>query len=472
MSFVSMGSRRPRLRCPLSLRLLGCLGLAGGLMVVLESLAVAGERQSLASGQYRGANIVLIEVPEVRRDHLGCYGYRRPTSPRLDAMAQEGIRFEHVVAAAPWCVPGKLAVWTGIYPSAHGVLNKFSQDAAGQAVPASLSPAIPTFPELLKQAGYTLMGFTGDMGVAGAFGFSRGFDRYVDDRELGGLDYTVPLAIDWLTQQRQEPFFLFVQGYSAHGLFVPAEGYRRTFAKGYRGPLTGSKEEQKLFRERSLALRFGTEGSPASNLGFSRADQRFYVDLFDEKVQATDQWIGRLLDALDELQLTDRTIVVFFAGHGDEFFDHGFLDHAATLYEELIHVPLIITLPGWGAGHVVRSQVRMVDLFPTLFALLGLTHHDVTGVSLLPILNGQPMALLGFSETQYRLLTHQSAVVTPDHRYKLIYTHGTQRRELYDLARDPGERHDVAAARPEIADALEEELWRLLQAMRPTQKTP
>lgn len=428
--------------------------------------AAGAERFPIQAGRYKGYNVVLIEVPEVRRDHVGCYGYRRPTTPYLDAMAKRGFRFERVVAAAPWCVPGKLAVWTGMYPSAHGVVNRFVQDAQGQIVPASLSPSIPTFPEWLKEAGYAVMGFTGDAGVGGTFGFSRGFDQYVDDRELAGLDYTVPLAMAWLRTARKEPFFLFVQGYTAHGLWVPPGGYKRVFAKRYRGTLTGSKEEQKRFRERGLALRFGLDGTPkAPRLAFSPEDRQFYLDLYDEKVQDTDRYIGELLESLKDLKLDERTIVIYFSGHGDEFFDHGFLDHAATLYEELIDVPMVMTLPGMTRGRVVPSQVRTIDIFPMVFDLLGLAHPSVTGVSLLPALNGQPQELVGFSETEYRLFTHQSALVDPAHRYKLIYTHETGRQELYDLAHDPNEQHNLAAQQSELAATLERRLKEILRGM-------
>jgi arylsulfatase A-like enzyme len=431
------------------------------LLLGLAATAGAEEgRPAIAHGAYQGYNVLLIEVPEVRRDHVSSYGYGRPTTPRLDALAREGVRFEHVVAAAPWCVPGKLAVWTGRYPFEHGVVNKFAAGPDGEAVTATLPAAVPTFPELLREAGYAVVGFTGDAGVGGAFGFSRGFERYVDDREMAGLGYSVPLALAWLREERREPFFLWVQGYDAHGLSVPEGGYTRAFAKDYRGALTGSREEQKAFRERGLALRFGTDGPRAASLGFSPEDQAFYVDLYDEKLQAMDAWLGRLLDGLAAEGLAERTLVIYFAGHGDEFFDHGFLDHAATLYEEQIHVPMVWRLPGGTPGAVVPAQVRTVDIFPTLFALLGLPHPPVTGVSLLAHLSGQGSALEGFSETSYRLFTHQSALVTADRRYKLIYTHESQARELYDLQQDPGERRNLAAADPATADRL---LARLLE---------
>lgn len=434
-----------------------------------EAVGAAAEgRAAITAGQYRGANVIFIEFADVRRDHLGCYGYARPTTPHLDALAKRGIRFEHVVTAAPWCVPGKNAIWTGLYPSAHGVVNKYEIDEAGGVRRARLADTIPTFPELLKrQAGYTLVAFTGGAGVSGVSGLDRGFDLYNEGPDLSGFDVTVPRAVDWLRTEFKEPFFMFLQGYTAHGQAAPpAGGYQRVFAADYQGPLTGSAEEFKRFREESLKQRYNKEGPGLKRLPFNPEDEAFYVALYDERIQEADRWVGRFLEALNALKLNERTIVVFFAGHGDEYFDHGFIDHGTNLYEEVIDVPLIITLPGMTEGRVVASQVRTIDLFPTTFELLGLSHHPVTGVSILPAMNGKPLSLVGFSETEYRLFTHKSALIAPDHRYKLLFTHETGERELYDLAKDPHEQHNLAQRKRRLTDQLEQQLFAIRLGMK------
>jgi arylsulfatase A-like enzyme len=158
----------------------------------------------------------------------------------------------------------------------------------------------------------------------------------------------------------------------------------------------------------------------------------------------------------------DHTILVLYSGHGDEYFDRGFLDHGTTLYEETIHVPLFVAVPGMQEGRVVESQIRTVDLFPTVFDLLGLSSPPVTGVSVLPALNGRRRDLVGVSETEYRLFTHKSALVTADHRYKLIYTHDSRQTELYDLVKDPQERKNLVTDHPQLAKQLQDQLMALL----------
>ncbi len=422
-----------------------------------------GASRPIPQGAYAGANVILIELNPLRWDHVGLYGSSRGLTPMLDAFSSNAIRFEQAIAVAPWCVPGKLAMWTGLYPTTHGMHNKLMTSASGEVVPAVLSSTIPTYPEALKAAGYAVVGFTGDAGVAGSFGFNRGFDRYVDDREFGGLDYAAPLAIEWLKTHTQQRFFLWLNGYDAHWHYEPPGGYQKRFCATYRGRLTGRVEERKLLDDRILETRF-TKDAP-SGLGFSSEDKAFYEALYDEKVQDADARLGRFLKSLDELGLTKNTIVVMFSGGGDEYFDHGFLGHGLTLYEEILHVPLLMRLPDRDAQQAISQQVRLFDVFPTLFDLLGIRFdHPVQGVSLLPALNGQPLGLEAMAETRFRLSTHQYALRTADSHYKLIYSQAPSKRvELYDLWKDPHEQDNIAAKQPRLTDELEQRLFQIIR---------
>jgi len=392
------------------------------------------------------------------------YGSTRGLTPVLDTFARRAIRFDQAIAVAPWCVPGKLAMWTGLYPTAHGMHNRFMTSATGETVSATLSSKIPTYPEALKAAGYAVVGFTGDAGVTGSFGFNRGFDRYVDDREFGGFDYSVPLAIEWLKAHQGQRFFLWLNGYDAHWGYRPSGGYQRRFAPAYQGPLTGAADEQKRFQEQSLQMRFAMD-KPVKDMGWSVEDQAFYEALYDERVQAGDARLGIFFRTLEEFGLMKNTIIVVFSGGGDEYFDHGFLGHGATLYDEVLHVPLFMKFPGQDTERVIPDQVRLFDVFPTLFDLLGLSfHHPVDGVSLQPLLNGESMQLPAMAETRFRSFTHQYALRTADGHYKFIYTEAPAKRvELYDLSNDSHEQHNIASQQPRITYDLEQGLFTIVR---------
>ena len=445
---------------------IGAALIAGGLLAMAGCQPSHGARDKpMLHGDFAGSNVILIEVNPLRYDRVGLHGSTRGLTPLLDAFGRRSVRFEQAIAAAPWCFPGKLAMWTGRAPSAHGMHNKYTVSSTGAPVLATLARSIPTYPEALKAAGYAVVGFTGDAGVAGMWGFNRGFDRYIDDREFGGLDYAAPLALEWLRAHQGQRFFLWLNGYDVHWHYVPPKGYQRRFAKEYHGPLTGSVEEEQRVQDLSLERRFAADGS-SDDLKFSAADRAFYEALYDEKVQDADARLGQFLRDLEAMGLLKNTMVVVFSGGGEEFFDHGFLGHGPTLYDEIIRVPLLMKFPGRESARVIRGQVRLFDVFPTLMDLLGLPFaHPVEGVSLRPLLNGQPLNLPAVSETRFRLFTHQYALRTADGRYKVIHTKTPVRRlELYDLSEDPREQRNIASQQPRLAYELEQQLFRIVRA--------
>jgi len=411
-------------------------------------------------------NVIVISMDAVRYDRTGLGPAPTPWTPNLDRFARESVVFHQATSAAPWTVPSHMAMWTARWPTRHGMVNKLRPDpATGGTVEATLDPAIETYPDRLRAAGYTAVAFTGGAGVSGRFGFGRGFATYLDDRRFAGMDYAAPPAVAWLRARSPEagPFFMFLHGYDVHGQ-CPLEGLdRATVSPTYQGALDGSIAENARLREQGLAA-VRTPGEAASLRGVIDADDgRFLRDVYDRKLARADARLGAFLDELRARDLLDRSIVAVVSDHGDEFMEHGHIDHGHTLFEEQLHVVMMIRYPRGEGRRAVPTPVRTLDLFPTIFDALGLRGpDDVDGESL----RANPTtARPVFAESDYRLFVHHRMVRVGD--YKLILDMGDDEVTLFDVAHDPGEQRNLAAREPERRAEME----RLLDTWLGRQRT-
>jgi choline-sulfatase len=387
-------------------------------------------------------NVILISLDALRYDHTG-YGGGTRNTPYLDQLAEESVVFSDAVSAAPWTLPSHMAVWTGRWPSIHGVTNKLEPLAGGGWADASLSPGIETYPDMLARAGYKTAAFTGGAGVSGRFGFNKGFETYLDDRKFAGLDYSMPAALKWLEENRGERFFLFLHGYDTHGQY-PLPGPELESIP-YDGRLDGSVEEQAELREQGLETITEPGMSPDLTGELSSKDADFLKAVYALKVRDADQRVGTFISKLKSMGLYENTVIMVMSDHGDEFLEHGGLDHGISLYQEQIHVVMMIRFPGYGRRQDISETVRTIDLFPTVFDALGQQGPaGVDGVSLLPLLRGQSWDAGIFSETDYRLFVNHRMV--RDGQYKLILDLQDGKKELYDLTADPGEQHDISSS--------------------------
>jgi len=409
-------------------------------------------------------NIILISLDALRWDRTGISGNKDGLTPNLDQFADQAVVFHEATTAAPWTLPSHMSVWTGRWPSVHQVTNKLRPLSGGQMVETSLSPGIDTYPDLLIRSGRTAVAFTGGAGVQAKYGFGRNFETYLDDRYFGGLDYAIPPALTWLKGHLDQPFFMFLHGYDVHGQFDLPQAHIDTIG-GYSGALNGSKTEQAELREKGLE-NIKAPGDPAHLHGtLDQKDVAFLAEVYDHKVRATDERLGAFLSQLKTLGLFDRSIIIVMSDHGDEFMDHGGLDHGATLYEEQLHVAMMIHFPGYSRRHDIKTPVRTVDIFPTVFAAMGLEGPStVDGKSLLPLMRGQSMDLPVYAETDYRLFVHQR--MRREGKYKLILDLLDGKRELYDLEADPGETRDLSSGDPRRTYEMEQALRKWMDASK------
>jgi arylsulfatase A-like enzyme/TolA-binding protein len=425
------------------------------------------ERRRIAFLQKDNPNIVLISIDTLRADHLSCYGYSKKTSPHIDKLAEEGTLFSQNISAAPWTTPSHMSIFTSLYPILHEV-NEMRKRLDEKRV---------TLAEVLKKNGYTTAAFiSAPTMLPYELGFGQGFDLYDDytvtfdihfnlfrknERKLTNNDHPInPLThwmvTNWLERNHKKSFFIFLHYWDPHYEYEPPPPYNRMFNPDYKGEITGNVEGVKL--------------------GMDEEDFNHIVSLYDGEIRYTDEYVGLFLQKLKELNLLDKTLIILTSDHGEEFLEHGGSMHGKTLYDELIHVPLIIRYPSLiPKGEVISAQVRTVDIMPTILALLGISIKEkIDGLSLLPLIQKEKRNKReAFSETYPCLKSLRTEEL------KFINNLKKEEKEFYDLSKDPKEKTNLIGEREEakifdqnLANWMnsQEELLASLPKSRPTSK--
>ena len=406
-------------------------------------------------------DVVLISMDCLRYDRTGLAAGNEGRTPNLEALAASSVVFHDAMSPAAWTVPAHMAVFSGRWPTRHGLVNKLAPDPADptKMVDARVSDDVPLWSETLMKAGWLGAAYTGDAGVSARFGYGRGFSAFVDDKKFGGMDHSGPPAVAWLQENKDGRLFLFFHGYDVHGQApLPADVSARSVMPGYAGPMDGSIEEQAKLREQALATIQKPGQDPTLDGVVTADDWAFLLAIYDKKAQIADARMAQVVQTLKDTGVWDHAIVALMSDHGEEFGEHGSIDHGYSLYQEQLHVPMMLHFPGQTERVDVRETVRTIDLFPTIFDALGLPPVEGSdGASLLPFLNGEadpPGPLL--AETDYRLYAHLRAIRKGDLKLILDLEDGTV--QLFDLAKDPGEKTDLAKERAREASELEQEL--------------
>ena len=401
-------------------------------------------------------NVIVIGVDTLRADHVHAFGYPLDTTPTIDALAAKGYSFTDAISASNWTVPSFMSIMTGVFPSVHKVTNKYSVFTPTTQTLTNLhtlSPSIQTLAQQMKNAGYATGGFTGDAGVSGKFGYNQGFDAYTDEKAFGGFDNSMPHALSWLDSlPKDKKFFMFFHGYDLHGQYDLPANERIFVPKDYTGPYTGSPAEEAKLREAIL--------TPAG-ISLTPADVALWKGLYDSKVHAADAEIAAFLSELDKRGLLAHTVIVVIADHGEEFYEHGGIDHGQSLYDELVHVPLIIDIPGSQGGEVIPGQVSTMDIAPAILNIVGVrpTSAFASQTAGRPNLVSylQNPATPGYdvyTETDYRDYTHERSIRTVD-GWKYIITLESGKEQLYNLTTDPGETKNLIGVADDAQKAEE-----------------
>lgn len=342
----------------LSISLIVCIGLSiiqfdfSAVPTKVEHPAVA------ARGNPNGPNIILVTIDTLRADHLGCYGYKRPTSPFLDSLAAEGTRFADASSAAPWTKPSTATILSGYYPSRHGALYHGSL--------LNTPDNGKTLAEVFQEKGYVTAGFVSNPNIKKMFKFDRGFDEFFDSpaedtltqaavrdsvfgyilKELSRYQFNWKYrndaaeinrhALAWLDNNKDRRFFLYLHYIDPHEPYSPPADYEKQFAQNHGWTFHNDRK------------------------------RRVGVDLYDGEIRYNDDQLKIVGDKLKSSNIWDNTIIIVTSDHGEEFFEHGALGHGFSLYQEVIHVPLLMRGPGITKNMVVESPVGLVDLASTV----------------------------------------------------------------------------------------------------------
>ncbi|MBS3055149.1 MAG: sulfatase [Candidatus Aenigmarchaeota archaeon] len=284
--------------------------------------------------------VKIVAFDAVQASHVSAYGYPIKTTPNLDNFSKDAILFKNPTSPAPWTIPTYISWFTSMNPSEHKVVNRFSVYNPPTTVIANLrtlTPTTITLAEIMKENGYATVGFTGDAGARGMQGNTIGFDIYMDTPAgFNGFDYSIPLALSWIKNNTNKKFFMFVHGYDSHGQYDLKNFTQRFVNFNYTGKFKGTVQEQAALREEGLANGF---------IGLTENDIKFWRAWYDEKINDADARFGTFINELKKLRLLDKTIIIVSSDHGTELYEHKRFDHGHTLYQELIHVPLIIWAP-------------------------------------------------------------------------------------------------------------------------------
>ncbi len=431
------------------------------------------QRRLVSSGT---PNVLLVSIDTLRPDHLGCYGYRRDTSPAIDRLADQGVRFSTVASASSWTLPAHASLVTGLYPATHGAWRMANP----------ILPEVTTLAQLLQRSGMTTCGMVSFHLLSAGYGFARGFDTYRElHKEAGGglrqvrAEEVANRAIHWIGDNRTEPFFLFLHFFDPHWDYDPPPPYDRIYNPDYRGEITGAygsllkyiKYRPATPGKRGKASALVAEPGMEREVTIAREDLDQVLALYDGEIRYTDHHLGRVIDALRLFGLLEKTLVVVTGDHGEEFMEHGSLEgHAWTMYEEVTRVPLVMRFPdGLGGGRTVERQVRNIDIMPTILDWLQLNGPPaLEGKSLLPAIREtcsieggcKMVPEVAFGETRRFKLTRASARSTSGR--KVIFTNGGAAVEYFDLNRDPGEQVNLREA---VGDPPHEEFVRLEESL-------
>ncbi len=405
------------------------------LLPVLLVLATA-----VAALWWRGRGpegFVLISIDTLRADHLGAYGYPLDTSPFFDEFAERGTLFEKAFVQLPGTLPSHMSIFTGLYPMEHGV---YPPDSV-------LSEEISTLPEMFQRAGYRTAAFSEGGYVAGRYGFSRGFDVYDDigKSKPGGAAETVRRALEFVDSLKgDDRFFIFLHTYEVHDPYMAPEGY---------GSWPGPPPD--IWQPSGANLTAASKGE----LSFDSEDLEYFVSLYDASLRFVDDQLRRFVEHLWDRGVSRDSWVVITSDHGEEFFEHGSLVHR-QVYAETLHVPLLIRRLGQRRGTRVRSLVESVDIAPTLFELADLEDPaaSFSGRSLVSALKNPAEVIR--SQAYAENLTSPTRTLLEsreDGLFQLLVTRfpDSERRELFDLSRDPAALRDLSGTRRALARDLE-----------------
>jgi arylsulfatase len=327
-------------------------------------------------------NVILITISSLRADHVSCLGYDRQTTPNFDEFAKKNILFNNAFATSSWQMPAVGSIFTSLYPTEHGATH----------VNKKLDPKIQTLAGTLKENGFYTAGFSCNPRLTGEYGFDRGFDFYDDYSVLMMFstlsfgkedsfdinkrrtnDLINDAAMRWLTNNTNRPFFLFVHYYDNHWDYLPPKPYDSLYDLNYHGDINGTEiAREPLYSNRPLDK-----------------DVTHIISLYDGEIRQTDYDLGEMLTFLKKQGRFEDSLIIIMSDHGQQFYEHGHTSHHG-IFDELIRVPLAVSVPDVNEHKLINSLASGVDIMPTILDYAGLpVPVQCRGQSLRPLVEGK-----------------------------------------------------------------------------------
>lgn len=477
----------------LPLTALSCVVLLTALVSASLALDAPPRIPAAKAASQSRPNVLLVVLDTVRADHLSVYGYKRQTTPYLEALARETVLFRNAISASDMTLSSHGSLFTGLYPSWHGA-------HLTRSVPQPLDPSFRTLAEILSDNGYTTMAVLANCAyLRPAFGLNQGFDLYdvrtpvsasAASREClrgllsRGLNHFVSTAEFFRSYRRGDeitgdalrifnamhgrgsPFFLTLNYMDTHDPYIPPPPYNDLFP-GRNPKFDHLGRVTELHRELALLQTSAT----------TAADLRHIDSQYDGALAYEDAEVKRLLDGLKQAGLYDNTLIVVTSDHGEALGERSFLGHSSSVHQELVHVPLLVKYPGStspSAGQPIETITSGVDIMPTVL--------DVAGIAIPPNLQGQslrklsaqaPGLVLAESFPNYLARLKQRSDLGQRAIYQGHWKYigsTTGQKELYNLSDDPKELQNLYKSEDPVSRKFSEELDQWLQAI-PNRKT-
>jgi len=408
------------------------------ILVAVAAVIVAAAFLWMEKRPSKPQYIFLFTMDALRRDHLGCYGYSLNTSPLTDRLAAQGFLFEDAVTQASWTTASVATIVSSTFPCQHGLRMRPSDRTPFGGLDTN-------FIKMLSSLGFKTASFMGGISMK---------------EKIPAVELTDE-ALRWLKQNRDSKCLVWIYSYETHFPYVATEDCLRRLDPGYQGPYALRFADMEVLKQARLG-RF-------AETGLTQADVRHLRALYDCQIMSSDRAVGVLVDSLRAWGCLEKSMIVIFADHGEEFLEHGTLEHGQNLYETTLRVPLVVFCPALRAKPKrIPGQVGLIDIGPTVFDLLGIEKPaSFEGRSLAPLMSsrfpapgdtsrpcGLPASCLVAEAIAHR--PEVKALRCPP--WKLIFDPFFGASELYDLSADPRETRNLIDLKTDVAARLTQTL--------------
>ena len=379
----------------------------------------------------RFPNVILILCDTLRADHLSCYGYHRTTSPFIDSLKTRGLFFKKCYSNASRTGPSISSLFTSLYPISHGAVNSLES----WDLKAVLDEKNVTMAEILRKNGFYTHAVFSNVNASPEFGYAQGFKSHSFDNYQSAQKVRLSVIKILKKLKRKKPFFLYLHFMDPHNPYKPPEPFDNYFDPDYQGMIEDDKPG--LF-----------DDIMSENQKLSPRDLSHISAQYDAEILYFDRELQSLFQSLDSMGLIEDSVIIFTADHGEEFYEHGKFLHGYTLYQEQLHVPLIIL----GKDIPVKKisvPVSLLDLLPTLLSWMNIeikTDRPFQGRDITPLFKGDtlpPPILFAEASLNAVFTIKYKTIIKEDWKYIYDFLHDSE--ELYNLETDPGEQSNLVS---------------------------